>query len=143
MGVGGMTIPTSLGIPVFVTGAAWGTNAVQITGIASNVLTINNGARAGVQGIAFTLELTPNETAVQAPGSATRMNAFVTGSRNTSAGVGTVTLISPFRILTGLGINWPAVAVQTLVFVPEPGTLLLLVSSAIGLALVGRNRLRK
>ena len=73
----------------------------------------------------------------------TQTRAFVSGSRNTSAGVGTVTLISPIRILTGTGFYLAASVKQVLVFVPEPGILSLLGTGAIGLALAGRNRLRK
>ena len=144
--------PTRPASSLYVTGAAWGTNSVQITGIVSNFFTINNGPRAGQQGIAFTLELTPNENIVLPTFmfkrnifSVTLTRATVSGSRNTttSAGRGTVTLVSPMRILTGLGFLLPGVAKQVLTFVPEPGTLILLSSAAIGLALAGRNRLRK
>ena len=150
VGTGGTTTATALGSPVTVTGAVWGTNSVQITGIASNVLTITNGTRSGLTGIAFTLEPTANENTVTATlmfkmqtFAATRTSVFVTGSRNTmSSGVGTVTLISPMRIITGLGFLLPGVATQILTFVPEPGTVLLLGSSAVALAIAGRNRRR-
>jgi hypothetical protein len=39
--------------------------------------------------------------------------------------------------------NIPGSYSQTFAFVPEPGTLLLLVSGAAGLVLIGRRRVRK
>ena len=47
------------------------------------------------------------------------------------------------RVVTGLGFEWPVVVTQVLVFVPEPGTLFLVASAAIGLAVAGRSRIRR
>jgi hypothetical protein len=63
-----------------------------------------------------------------------------------SAGeTGTITLITPLRINTTekLVKTIPGVMRQKFSFVPEPSTLLLLVSGAVGLVLVGRSRMRK
>ena len=154
VGQGGTATATALGAPVTVTGAVWATNQFQVTGLASNVVTITNGGRNGVQGVAFTLEPTLNENTVQATFmfkmntfAITQTNVFMEGTRNTSvssmgAQVGTVTLISPIRIITGLGFLLPGSAKQILTFVPEPGTLLLLGAGVGGLLIVGRRRMR-
>jgi hypothetical protein len=57
---------------------------------------------------------------------------------------GMVTLVSPLRINTGaLGVgNLPGAFTKKFVFVPEPGTALLLVSGAAGLIFIGRKRMK-
>jgi hypothetical protein len=55
-----------------------------------------------------------------------------------------VKLASPFRLDTGnLSGSSVGVLYKTFTFVPEPGTMLLLVSGAVGLAVIGRRRMRK
>jgi hypothetical protein len=58
---------------------------------------------------------------------------------------GTAPLVSPMRIDKTVDIQGtiPGAFWMTLSFVPEPGTTLLLVTGAIGLAVVGRRRMRK
>jgi hypothetical protein len=57
---------------------------------------------------------------------------------------GVIQLISPFKVITNAAGNLPGLATQTLTFAtPEPGTLLLLGSGALGLALYGRRKMRK
>ena len=66
----------------------------------------------------------------------------MTGSRNTASGVGPVTLITPIRITSGLGLHLPGVITQVLTFVPEQGSLLLF-GMAAGFAIIGRKRMRE
>ena len=57
---------------------------------------------------------------------------------------GQVTVVSPLWIDAGalLG-NHPGAVKQHFEFVPEPGTVVLLVSGAVGLAVIGRRRMRR
>jgi hypothetical protein len=56
---------------------------------------------------------------------------------------GVVQLISPFKVITSVAGNLPGLASQTLVFVPEPGALLLLASGVAGILIMGWRRRRK
>jgi len=66
---------------------------------------------------------------------------------STAAPSGVVQVVTPSQIRTSLaaGSNHKIGAITTLIihFVPEPGMLLLLGSGVVGLALLGRNRMRK
>jgi hypothetical protein len=55
---------------------------------------------------------------------------------------GVVQLVSPFKVITNAAGNLPAFALQTLTFVPEAGTLLLLGLGVTGLALLGWHKQR-
>jgi hypothetical protein len=71
----------------------------------------------------------------------------IAGTNNlaSTASDGTVTLVSPIRVnasVFGVGVL-PGFMRKTFVFVPEPGTMLLLASGAAGLVLIGRKRMRK
>jgi hypothetical protein len=148
---GGVQSPTALGIPIRVTNAPWVTGAVPVTGITTNVVSWNGETGAGI-----TLRLTPSQHA----------NVLSTGGGYIPGGLpmeyhtvtlhgendllsesrdGTVTLVSPMRVDTTAAISGrvPGAFWMDLTFVPEPGTLLLLVTGAIGLAVVGHRRLRK
>ena len=53
-------------------------------------------------------------------------------------------MIAPLRIDTAaIAGRIPGSATIKLSFVPEPGTVLLLVSGAVGLVVIGRRRMRK
>jgi hypothetical protein len=58
---------------------------------------------------------------------------------------GTLTLVSPMRIETSPAVSGrvPGATWIDLVFVPEPGAMLLLVTGAVGLLIVGRSQIRK
>ena len=102
-----------------VTGMSWTTGTGMITGISTR---------------------TPNGAVVN--------TVTISGSDNrTAGGVGTLTLVSPARVLwfgdlSHVGLR-PLTAVMSLRFVPEPGELLLLVSGLGALLLVARRRMRK
>jgi hypothetical protein len=71
---------------------------------------------------------------------------FRESDARTPAGLGQVTLVSPIRIetsLPGTGSLLLALGTLHLVFVPEPGTLLLLGGGTAALGLLGRSRLRR
>jgi hypothetical protein len=57
-------------------------------------------------------------------------------------GTGVVQLISAFHVATNAAGNLPGLATQTLTFVPEPGTILMLLSGAVTLGIGGWLRMR-
>jgi hypothetical protein len=69
----------------------------------------------------------------------------ISGYDNRSAAhAGAIQLVSPIRILTSFsGPAFPGYAAQTFVFVPEPGTLLLIGAAVAGLGVVGFRRSRR
>ena len=117
-GGGATSMFTAIGIPVTIIGYAWNTGVVQVTGLTNSPVLGNTGG---------------------APGTRT-----FTGSFNlTAGGGGTVTLVSPTKVIVG-GAAAPSTtssfSMLQLTFVPEPGTLLLLGTGVAGLALLGARR---
>jgi len=152
VGVGGTTTVTVGAAQVIVEGAEWITGSAPITGIASNVISITTGPRAGTAtGIGFTLQPTVNEDSlVITENGATQVtvtgSADFTTASDASPGVNQVTLISPAYIdASGLTGNppLPGMGIKVLRFVPEPGTMLLLGSAVAGLLVVGRKRMQR
>ena len=70
---------------------------------------------------------------------------FITGSNNFVPGAttGTITLVTPTRVLTSQAGNLPVLTTLTLRFTPEPGAALMLVSAVAGLAVLGYRRKRQ
>jgi hypothetical protein len=99
-------------------GAGWTTGAVPVTGIATTTV-----------GTAVVNTLT-GSGAPTATGATTTL-ALVWGARATTSAAGNLPIIATLNI-SGTNLK-----------VPEPGTLLLLGSGAVGLALFGRRRMRK
>ena len=137
-------------------GGPWITGKARVTGLNTNVLFVPG--RGGQVGVAVTLGLATTETATNVttmgglastvtgtPALLTEATVTFTGTNSiTASGAGSVTLISPTKITTGaLGLgNLPGVWRASFKFVPEPGTVLLLVSGAAGLAFIGRKRMK-
>ena len=106
------------GIRITLTATNWTTGVVQISKVTTGVPTPNGGS---VNGNTVTVAGFDNRT----PGHQ-----------------GSMLLISPFHVLTNVAGNLPGLAMQVLNFsVPEAGTLLLLGTGAVGLALYGIRRL--
>jgi hypothetical protein len=125
------------------------TNYVQVPGRNTSTMT----------GLAFTLNPKPTEsqrtftvggnfvTSFPANDLLVANQVQIAGTSNfpsTASGTGTITLVTPLRLTTGeIAGTLPAFLRMKFSFVPEPGTLLLLSAGAVGLVLVGRNRMRK
>lgn len=161
---GGISTATIGGNPIVATGAPWITGKVQVTGITTNVISVPGrpggaGPGGGQTGVGVTMNLTTLEgqtAMVMSTGGGIlspagtnprqRNTVAFSGTNNLSSSTvgGTVTMISPTRVDTGvLGQGTiPGVFRQKFKFVPEPGTVLLLVSGAAGLVALGRKRMK-
>ena len=162
---GGTTAPTVLGVPFSVTYQPWATAPGPITGITTNIISYQ-----GVTGAGMTMRLTPSQSpkvlstgggfvttsgglpqeyhTVTPPPVNQLLSATSSGrlpSSQRSTATGSVTLVAPVRINTSPAVSGrvPGAGWIDLVFVPEPGTLLLLVTGAIALVSFGRSRARK
>jgi hypothetical protein len=158
IGVGGVASLPVGQAAIVATGGPFITGKARLTNITTNVISIPTRGTAGVTGVGVTVEpngtenvktfttqhgfVTSNPTGVLETEATVTLAGGTTGSP--ASGTGSVTLISPLRVQTGpLGVgNLPGQFVKTFVFVPEPGTVLLLVSGAAGLIFIGRKRMK-
>jgi hypothetical protein len=151
LGSGGQNIVANvLQNSLVLTGAPFNTGNANITGLSSNIVAVP--AFLNTTGVAFTLNLTTVQliTAyeITAAGVPVTNNTVAinhgTNALASSNSAGSIKMVSPFRIKTGsLAGNIAGSMTKTFTFVPEPGTVLLLVTGAAGLAIVGRKRMRK
>jgi hypothetical protein len=149
LGSGGTNVISPvLNNAVVIEGEPFGTDPMVMTGLSSNLLVVPG---RGVTGVAFTLNLTTVEviTAIEVTlnGLVVENNTVTLTGTNmlqSASEAGMVTMVSPYRVSTGNLAGRVAGAVyKKFTFVPEPGTMLLLVSGAVGLAVIGRKRMRK
>ncbi|MCP4039948.1 MAG: PEP-CTERM sorting domain-containing protein [bacterium] len=149
LGSGGSTsLAAVLANTLVVTGAPFNTGAVNITGLSSNIVHVPS---LNTTGVAFTLNLTTVQLLsayeLTANGVILENSTAIIGGANNLASAsqaGSIKMVSPYRIRTGnLAGNVAGSVTKTFTFVPEPGTVLLLLTGAAGLAVVGRSRMRK
>jgi hypothetical protein len=119
-----LPVPVQIGAPNTAYKAAGG---VAITAV-SGAWTAGTAAVVGVP-------TTPG-TFTNPSGTATLMGA----NGLTPGGAGTLVLVAPVKIYSGVAGNLAAFGVLSLTFVPEPGTALLLGLGVAGLAALGRRR---
>ena len=159
VGVGGVQIAEiSPNLDFVITGAPFVTGKIRITGITSNVVQLPGRPVGEQTGPAIIL----GATSMEQVRTFTTQGGFLTSATGTpmlevvntvtlsgansltGGGEGQVTLITPLRVNTGVVAGTiPGYIAETFVFVPEPGTLLLLASGAAGLVMIGRRRSRK
>jgi hypothetical protein len=149
LGAGGtISVAPVLNNTIVVEGEPFGTAPIQITGVSSNLLYVPG---RGTTGVAFTLNLTTVElvsaieiTVAGVVQEANTVTVQGTNMLNSASQSGMVTLVSPYRLSTGnLAGRTAGASYMKLTFVPEPGTMLLLISGAAGLAVIGRRRMKK
>jgi hypothetical protein len=158
IGVGGfVSLPIGAGA-ILVTAAPFITGKARITNITTNIISIPGRAATGVIGVGVTLKPAATEVVRTFTTGGNFITSFPsailltqgtvtlggTNALGSATAAGQVTLISPLRIDTaalGVGVI-PGFVLKTFVFVPEPGTVLLLVSGAAGLIFIGRKRMK-
>jgi len=150
---GGVQSPTALGVQFVVTNGPWFTGPIPVTGITTNVVSWQ-----GDTGAAITLHLTPEQhgatlttgggyfgTGTGLPMEYHTVTIVGTNELLSASQDGFIMIPSPQRIDTTQAVSGrvPGATWMRMRFVPEPGTLLLLVAGAVGVAVVGRRRMRK
>jgi hypothetical protein len=143
-------------VKIIATNGPFVTESLVITKVTSNLISVPG--RAGQKtGVGFTMQPATDEfvrtfntsggfQSLNSGLAAENHTVTISGTNNLASGskAGMVTVVAPLRIDTGLvaGVI-PGLVDMKFTFVPEPGTMLLLVSGAVGLAVIGRRRMRK
>jgi hypothetical protein len=147
---------------IIATNGPFVTESLVITKVTSNLISVpGNASSQQKTGVGFTMQPATDEfvrtfntkggfqsTAGSNGGGLAAENHTVTisGTNNLASGskAGMVTVVAPLRIdVDAIAGVIPGSVSMTFTFVPEPGTVLLLVSGAVGLAVIGRRRMRK
>jgi hypothetical protein len=105
------------------------------------------GLGLSVQGAPWTVGITSLPVATTGGGSATLVAAGwvhgpATFTSSTAVTGGSVSLVTPLRVISDVGQEFALFARLTVRFVPEPGPPLLLVSGIFALTVLGRGRMR-
>lgn len=158
---GETTTATILALATIVaTNGPFVTQSLVITAVTSNLISIPGRPPGQRTGVGFTLDpqLTPtnefvrtfNTTggfqSISSGKAAENHTVTISGTNNLASGskAGSVTVVAPLRIdVDTIAGVIPGFVKIKMAFVPEPGTMLLLVSGAVGLAVIGRRRMRK
>jgi hypothetical protein len=159
--MGETTTVTLLGglVDISATAGPFVTQSLVITQVTSNLISIPARPAASRTGVGFTLQPATDEFVrtfnttggfqslnISGPLAAENHTVTISGTNNLASGskAGMVTVVSPLRIDThAVAGVIPGLVRLKFNFVPEPGTMLLLVSGAVGLAVIGRRRMRK
>jgi hypothetical protein len=113
-------------------------------GVATNFTVMGGGLAFSILGAPWTagVATVTGVTGQPTPNGGTNGTTLMVTGVNalTPGGGGTLTLVSPGRVIVSTGNRLPVIGTLVLNYVPEPGTLLLLGSGALGLAILGRRR---
>jgi hypothetical protein len=105
------------------------------------VMTTFTKAGAGLGFTIFSAPWTAGAATIDYGNATTPVTVMATGMNAlTAGGAGTLILVSPSKVFVSTGNKLPIVGTLILNYVPEPGTLLLLGSGALALAILGRSR---
>jgi hypothetical protein len=150
---GGRTTQTALGNPITITGGPWATGPIPVTNITTNVISVDGAVGVavtllpGTQTVRHTLSTGGGYVSVSGglPLEAHTVTLQGTNQLLSAGQDGTVTLVAPMRVNSSPAVTGrqPGTGRLWITFVPEPGTLLLLVAGAVGLTVAGHRRMRR